>query len=283
MTESNNYMQRINLTSKEDIREYIIVKRLIEREMRKPPQEMDVDLVDECFAYMQDLTGEGAGLDAAALDAKYREVLTAATSKRQQRAPARRFSKRNIRKFFIILAATLLLLLGTLTIVAKQLGYRNAWDFVTQKVNEIFDLNLGDTIEEDGITLIVDEQHTIYGSIDELLKAEQLNILYPHSLPKGVNVRSVYKTAHVNEQFSMFLRFNSLDMSIVIKNYYTADFSSNKDLAPFETEIAIFYIKKLETGEFQGMCQHNGFEYLITCKDYNTLTHIMENMKGIEP
>ena len=55
MTERNNYMQRINLTSKEDIREYIIVKRLIELEMRKPPQELDVDLVDECFAYMHDL------------------------------------------------------------------------------------------------------------------------------------------------------------------------------------------------------------------------------------
>lgn len=281
MTESNNYMQRINLTSKEDIREYIIVKRLIEREMRKPPQEMDVDLVDECFAYMQDLTGEGAGLDAAALDAKYREVLTAATSKRRQRAPARRFSKRPIRKFFIILAATLLLLLGTLTIVAKQLGYRNAWDFVTQKVNEIFDLNLGGTIEEDGITLIVDEQRVVYHSIDELLKAENLDILYPHSLPEGVAYTSVHKQRHNDTEYALIFRFNDENTSMVVKNYYSLDVQIAHKFEKYDTESFRFYITQLEVGHYQAIAQINGYEYSISHNNYDDLIYIIQNMKGL--
>ena len=145
MTENIRYLNRINQLSEDDMRDYITLHRLLEVEMRKSPKDMDLDLIDECSAQIDELVGEGPKHSSAAMQVKIKEILSTPTSKAshisKKSRPVVVADKKNrhrARNFFIILAAALVLLYSSLAIAAKVQGYDNAWDFITKKFFEIF-------------------------------------------------------------------------------------------------------------------------------------------------
>ena len=177
MTENIRYLNRINQLSESDMRDFIILHRLLEVEMSKSPEEMDLKLIDECSAQIDELAGEGPKHSSAVIQAKIQQILGepisgASRNRAKVKAiPAADTKNRHcIRKFFIILAASLLLLYSSLTVAAKMQGYGNAWSFIANKIVEIFNLNTGEEVSSENITLVMDDDHTDYANIEDLLQ-----------------------------------------------------------------------------------------------------------------
>lgn len=287
MTENIRYLNRINRLSEDDMRDYIILHQLLEAEMSKPPREMDLDLIDECSAQINELAGEGPKHSSAAVQAKINEIMgvpfdrvshgkktpktiTAADTKNRHRT----------RKFFIILAASLVLLYSSLTVAAKVQGYDNAWEFIAQKISEIFDPNGSKTFKENNITLVVENERVIYNSVGSLLKDEQLDILYPTYLPEETSLKSVRKYIQNDGKSKFVFTYNNESLSITMKNYYTYDFSITEGQEEINLDYCLFRITPLDNGNFQASCQHNGYEYTIVHSNHAELLKIINSMKG---
>lgn len=285
MTENIRYLNRINQLSEDDMRDYIVLHQLLEKEMSKSPKEMNLGLIDECSAQIDELVGEGPKRSSAAVQAQIQKILgipsDGATKTRKPRpiATVDTKNRHRIRNFFVILAASLVLLYSSMAIAAKVQGYDNAWEFVTQKFIEIFNLDSGEALEEGNITLIAEDQVLYYSSVEELLCVEGENILYPTYIPTSNSLVSVYKYTQA-DRIKLALDFQNDNLFIYIKNYYTYDLSVTTGQEEYSNGLAIFYIVRLDNGYFQANCQYKGYEYTIMHNNHDELLKILQSMKG---
>ena len=287
MTENIRYLNRINQLSEDDMRDYITLHRLLEVEMRKSPKDMDLDLIDECSAQIDELVGEGPKHSPAAMQAKIKEILGTPTSKAshisKKSRPVVVADKKNrhrARNFFIVLAAALVLLYSSLAIAAKVQGYDNTWEFITQKFIEIFNLDSGESLEEGNVTLVMDSGRTTYSSVDELLEAENLDILYPSYMPEGLALKTVRKYLHENGKYELVFAYNNGACSLIVRNYYTYSISAVTNFEHHDFGTYHFYVKQMQDGSFQAICQFEGYEYAINYFDREELLQIIKSMKG---
>lgn len=284
MSRNNCQRPSIPLDSKEDVREYLIVHRILSKETARSPKKMNIALVEECYAYLQDVSGTGPVLDAAALDAKYLEIVS--TAKRQvapqpEIAPLLRGRRgRQVRRFLIALAAALVLLFGTLTVVAKVQGYSHALNFVTEKFIEIFRRNTGEPLEGEGITLTLNTERITYSSVQELLENEAPEVLYPTALPEGLKVVSASKHCYDDTRFVLTFNYEVPTFSFMVKNTYAFDLSVIKDPEIYDFGPCRFFVMGLHDGTYQAVCQYDGYEYLIIHNNHDELIQILESMKG---
>lgn len=287
MTENIRYLNRINQLSESDMRDFIVLHRLLEVEMSKSPEEMDLKLIDECSAQIDELAGEGPKHSSAVIQAKIQQILGepisgASRNRAKVKAiPAADTKNRHcIRKFFIILAASLLLLYSSLTIAAKVQGYSNAWEFVAQKFIEIFNLDSGESLETGSFDFIMEDERVEYESVEALLREENLDILYPDYLPQNTSLMSVRKYNTTEDKFKITFTFNDDSFSIMILNHYTYDNKAIENFQRIDINKYRFYIKPLPNGTYQATSQLNGFEYTLNHDNYDELVKIIKSMKG---
>lgn len=286
MTENIRYLNRINQLSESDMRDFIILHRMLEVEMSKSPEEMDLKLIDECSAQIDELAGEGPKHSSAVIQAKIKQILGEPTSRvSRNRAKVKTITavdtknRHRVRKFFVILSASLLLLYSSLTIAAKVQGYSNAWEFVAQKFIEIFNLDSGESLEAGSFDFIMEDERVEYESVEALLREENWDILYPQYIPERISLVSVRKVVH-DDKTKLVFTFSDTALSITVKNYYTFDSSVTNNLEKHDIGALRFYIKKLSNGTYQAICQFNNFEYTINHNNYNELIQIIKNMEG---
>lgn len=284
MSKNNRQRPSIPLNSKEDVREYLTVHRILLRETARSPQKMNLALVEECYAYLQDISGTGPVLDAAALDAKYLEITSTAkkrSASQPEIAPSKRKGRsRQVRRFFIALAAALVLLFGTLTVVARVRGYSHALDLVTERFIEIFRQNADKPLEGDGITLSQNAERITYSSVEELLEHEAPEALYPTALLEDFRVLSASKHCYDDARFVLTFYYDIPALSFAVQNFYEFDLSVIENAEIYDLGNCRFLVIDLHDGTYEAVCQYNGYEYLMIHNDHDELIQILESMKG---
>lgn len=274
-------LRKIHLYCYEDVQEFLAIHKLLDEEIEKPDNEMDKDLIEECLKYVEVVMGEDGDIDEAMLEAKYQEVMAKAPQM-QVSVPTKiiRGKKRSVRKFFCILAAAITILFTALTITAKIYGYNNAWEFVYQKAIEIMELDAGKKIEDDNITIISDEKKEEFASVEEFLSKENLNILYPQSLPDTLKIKTIYKITTSEDHHIYIIHFNKESVSILIRDNYAVNLNEFDNSTTFICNEKTFYVKQHTDSHYEALCHANGFEYDVNCENYETLVAILQNMKG---
>ena len=274
-------LRKIHLYCYEDVQEFLSIHKMLDEEIEKPEADMDKLLIEECLKYIEVVMGEDDDVDEAKLDAKYKEVLTRAEQK-QPTQPVKviKSKKRAVRKFFFILAATITVLFTTLTIAAKICGYDNAWEFVYQKAIEIMEFDDGDRIADEGVTLVKDEDMERFSSFEELLEKESLDIIYPQSLPEGLEVTTVRKYSVTENKFTYTIEFKNEKACITIRNYNSVSLEIIDAAEIYYGNEKTFYVQKNENGSYQAFYNDSAYEYTINAADYDTLMLLLQNMKG---
>ena len=140
--------------------------------------ESDSELLLRCA----DLLAEKEGF-AEEHDQKFREMLQAAMH--NVPVTARRRKRYGFKKALLI-AAAVALLVGSLSMVAVAFG-RDIFAYF----REIITRPAGATMEKDAVTLIHNGEAKEYSSMEELVRTERLEILYPAVLPESISVTEV--------------------------------------------------------------------------------------------
>ena len=266
----------------------------IEREAEKPDEEVDLELLEENAEEFDKLTRdidhlcpkqsvdeflkelEGLGVDCSKLTPKEEGI----GKKRKKGKKGKKKSKKRAVAAVATVAIITTLLFAVVSVTAHNQGYSNAWEFITENIKQILNLNAGETMESDGITFVKGEDAVSYASMEELIEAEQIDILYPANLPNDIHVTKItLQNVSDNHQIYSF-QFNDSNLSLSISNVKSVNKDTLLQQETHEAAKTSFYIKCYDNGVCQAIGYCNEFEYRILYNDYNTLMHILDNMKG---
>lgn len=189
-------------------------------------------------------------------------------------APARVVKKRtNLKKVWLV-AAIVVLLISAATMTATAFGF-NIFDYFKQVIN----LPVGGRVDQEGITFINSGKMETFSSIDNLLTAKELDIMYPAVLPEKVCIKQVIVNEGAND--SIGIQFIMNDPSLIV--------AIDTNAKPFEatgykqciTKNSCKYYVFSDNG-FYATCYYKNDYYYIGSDSYENLILIIENMREIK-
>lgn len=267
----------------------------IEREAEKPDEEADLELLEENAEEFDKLTKdidhlcpeqsvdeflkelEGLGVDCSKLTPKEEGI----GKKRKKGKKGKKKSKKRAVAAVATVAIITTLLFAVVSVAAHNQGYSNAWEFITENIKQILNLNVGETMESDGITFVKGEENITYKSIEELIEKENCNISYPINLPNDIYITKIFQNNVSETNIIWTFQFNDSNLSCSVLNQYNVTQNDLLEQECYETQQMTFYIEKIPDGTFQAISHYNGYEYRIIYNDYHVLLEILDNMKGI--
>ena len=280
-SQSNDYEEQPHPTKEQQI---AWLCQIIDREVEKPDDEIDHDLVMECSEFLNDLTFADKPYSDEEIEEKLKQLKgsSAEAEQKAQILSAPQTKKRNKPwlKAVAALAATFTVFFATFSVVAKTQGYGSAWEYVVINARRIIGLDPGEKIQEDGITITKPTGTATYATIEELVEKEDLHILYPTNLPDGIKLESILQTFQSENEYSLFFEFSDKSFTMRVTNQKTGT-NGNSDNKTLHSINGIdFYVAELGNDVYHATCQYNNFKYTFQCNGYDTMTNLLNNMKG---
>ncbi len=271
------------------------IKRIttqLDRELSKSEDKIDMDIVNECFRRLDELQGgvckkTDEELNAGLIRIKEKsEKIQAEILKNEMERSCNTQRKVPFGRSVALAALSVLLVIGlSFSILALSLGgYSKAWTCISNSVKTLFNMNSSESTV-DGITIIKGEYSKQYDTIEQLLKEETLDILYPSQLPDGVKTEKIKYVELAENKYDIIFKFSSSQFHMTFGNYH----QSNLEIIPydtiFETELLTFYISSAQEKEqlvYRAIAQNSKGEYVINSDTYENLTLILNNLKEVE-
>ena len=139
-------------------------------------------------------------------------------------------------------------------------------------------LPVGEKVDKDTITLVNNGKFEEYGSIEELLLAEKIDILYPSVLPVGDRIENVHISTGTNDGIIIEFIFNDLSTYISV-DMNAKDEAVNDYTEKLTINSCTYYI--FESENF-AVCYYNDCYYYISSDSYENLILIINNMREIK-
>lgn len=242
-------------------------------ETAKDYKEMDSDLVTECVDFLMELEGKERltkkEIEQRVKDIPFKGKITALNS----------YAKRKVRaKRLAIIAAVLAVLIALFSIASIASG--NTFDEIFIKMGEsIYELLEGKAMDLDNITFTKLNERKTYSSIEELIKNEQMDILYPTWLPENEKIIKVwYLDEEGIERYT--LQCSTPKHSIEIE--LDTDMAEDIKLECTRKEISGRSFYYISGGEYvQASFVYKNNVYLVKTDTEDNLFRIIENLKEI--
>lgn len=263
--------------SKEELIAYLI--KTIQNEVSKGDDEVDHDLVRECSDWLDELTEDEVVFTQEELDRKLEKLKAKEVSDKPARVLPK-VTRRKIVRISLLVAAMLVISLMSLSAVAMNRGYGSAWDLISDNIGKMFDMERGDEINDDGITIIKNTGTVKYDNMDELLKAESLTILYPRVLPNKIKIAGLRYVNKKHDKYTLRIVLSDDLYAFDVSNSYTVDILKQTEFELMTCNGLDFYVTQKEEGVYFALLQTNGYEYSIKAPTYDDLLLIINNLKG---
>lgn len=276
---NNDFLIGLDFDHANNEQKIALLNQIIDNELEKPENDVDMSLVEECMAFIDDIDCGRFAKNEEALNVRLQKIIYATEPKKLPAPPKKpTVNYRRIVRTVGGCAAALVLIVTSLTVAARMNGYGNAIDWVVAMSSpadqpklptEIIFLHKGDeTIE--------------YNSIEELLHTENLNVMYPSALPRNTKIESVRLTNYEEGQFDLAFTFNNADISFSVCNFdLSSHIITDENALTFTTGGHTFTIITRD-GKFQANYVNDEYAYRLTCDNYEKLLDIIEHLRGLE-
>lgn len=242
-------------------------------ETSKNYKEMDSDLVTECVDFLMELEGKER-LTKAETEQRVNEIpfkgkVTAIGS----------YAKKKIRaKRLAVIAAILAFIIALFGIIAIATG-DTFKEFFVRMGNSFYEMIENGSLSDEDITYIKPNETKTYSSIEELIKNEELGILYPTWLPENEKIVKVwYIVEGESERYLLQCSIPEHNISIKINTDWAEDYK----LYCTEKEIAGYSIYYIETKQYiQANFYYKNNVYCVKSDTEENLFRIIENLKEI--
>ena len=173
------------------------------------------------------------------------------------------------RKVALVAAILAVLLVGT-TVAAVAFD-SNINDYLGDFVR-------GDekVVEIDGMTFYRNDDEKTYSSVEELLEAEDLDILYPTQLPEGVRVTRITTGKNFKGEDDISFYTNDLNVSFKINTSTSGHFIENANT--YVHNSITYYIEQRNSVLVAGAI-YNGYLYSVSASSKESLFLIINNLK----
>ena len=279
---SNAFLLGLNMNKATKEQKIQWLCQIIDNETDKPEDEIDFALIGECSAYLRELSDKAAEATKEQKQRILQQIKAHHNQTATKSAKVLRPKWRKRGKIVAIAATVAAILLSTLTVLAKVNGYSSAWEYVKENIQRITGMDAGDRVNEGNITLTKHDGVVVYDSIEELLREEGYDIMYPSELPEGVQLTKILEQVVSDERTVYCYMFNKENLFVMVSSEFKI---SPEDLGKCEVFVATdmkFYIKERADKSYQAMGYGEGYEYQIYCDEYDVLIKILNGMKEIE-
>ena len=279
---SNAFLLGLNMNKATKEQKIQWLCQIIDNETDKPEDEIDFALIGECSAYLRELSDKAAEATKEQKQRILQQIKAHHNQTATKSAKVLRPRWKTARKVVGIAIAAVLLLTLTLSVIAKVNGYSSAWEYIKENIQRITGMDAGDRVNEGNITLTKHDGVVVYDSIEELLREEGYDIMYPSELPEGVGISQLHYYV-INEEHTVYCyMFSDPLFSITVS---TVPEISPEDLEKQELLTMgdmTFHIKELSNGSYQAVGYDGNYEYIFATNDYDKLVVILSGMKGLE-
>ena len=279
---SNAFLLGLNMNKATKEQKIQWLCQIIDNETDKPEDEIDFALIGECSAYLRELSDKAMEATKEQKQRILQQIKARHNQTATKSAKVLRPRWKTARKVVGIAIAAVLLLTLTLSVIAKVNGYSSAWEYVKENIQKVIGLDAGDRVNEGEITLIKNDGVVAYKSIEELLEAEGLDILYPAELPNGVQITKISQQIISEEYIIYCYIFTDENLSVLASTKSIVGTDDLKAYEPFIANNIKFYVRQRSDASYQAVGYDGLYEYQIHCKDYNTLTTVLKGMRGLE-
>lgn len=203
-------MNKKQTVTDEQLTAYLIQQ--IDIELSKPLDEQDMHYIDECSEFLKQING-----DRYMPDPKRKQQNLEALRQRIEDQSAEKIirTKRFGRRTLAILCAIVALLCASV-LITSAICQTSPADVIKKWGRALLNMPCDEEIIESKMTFIRNGDVKSYGSIDELLKQEQLNIQIPTWLPDGVRIEKLI-WFELNNEISITISFNVEDVFIKVR------------------------------------------------------------------
>lgn len=246
--------------------------QLIDHELDKPEEETDNALIAECSRYLDELQAGDLEMSDTEILARLEQIKKYGAIKKKTR---HRFVK-----VFIPIAATFIMLFLTLSVAASING-TTLGQFISDNLQKISRMAKGETIEEGKITVIKTAGRETYGSVEDFLGKEHLNVLFPQPLPEEIALEHIQVYDLEEDQHTIAFIFQKDHLQIIVRKASSTSTGKENYFDVWDEGITPFYIYDLDS-QYLASGEYNGYEYTVESTNLNFLKEIIKNMKEFE-
>lgn len=262
--------------SKEELIDYLV--KTIQKEVSKG-DDADCDLVRECSDWLEELTEDEVTFTPEELEHKLEELKAGSTSEKPVKI-RKKVTRKTFVRVALIAAVIFAISLASLSTVAMNNGYGSVWEYVSVSVEKLLGMNRGEEIVENGIKVIKNTGIFTYKNMDDLMKAESLDILYPDVLPDDIRITELRFIEKSEKEYTLCFVFSNNLYVFNISNYYLKYVSAVDTYECITINDYCFYYTQKQENLYYAILQYDGYEYTIQSPNYNDLLTIINNMKG---
>lgn len=260
--------------SKQTLKDKLMAIILLESS--KPYKEMDSNLVTECVDFLMELE-EKQRLTKAEIKKKVDEIpfhgkITAIGSKTKNKIRTKRI---------VVIAAVLAILLAVFSVLAVT--FTNAENSLIDRFAHyiVGDMKPGERIEIENIELIKPNETKTFSSIEELVRYENIAILFPTWLPEN---NTITKCCYFYDNIlGIYYELVSKDPECGIIIYTEMKIPEEAKITNTPKNVGehTVYITGIE-GFIQGEFEYNGYHYAVNAHTEEDVLKIIENLKEIK-
>ena len=260
-----------NSSEKQSLKDKLMAIILLETS--KSFKEMDSDLVSECVDFLMELEGteklSKAEIERRVSEIPFKGKVTAIGSYTKRKIMAKRLA---------VIAAILAVIFALFSIIAIASG--NTYSELFRKMGESIFAMLDDgALEHENITIYKTNETKTYSSINELVEAEGIEILYPAWLPDNEKIIKVwYVVNDISERY--ILQSNNPNHSVEI--FINCNLIDEVKSQCIEEQVGIFTVYYDDMEQYiQASFTYNDSTYLIKSNTKDNLFRIIENLEEI--
>ena len=253
-------------------------------EAEKPVEEMDVSLVMACVELILELRGETVNFTPEEVEEKVRKipfVEETTTLNTPPQSVKGRSTKVKSRKILLI-AAIISILIAIFAVTSIAFNW-NIFDELKDRFGTVFNVPVNQEIDANGITVVIRGEFVTYDTIEDALKSENINILYPTNLPKTINVTDVkvYKK-YQQEKISFIFNDTDFTFSVVYNEILPQEVLLNDVEITEINNIQCYIIDMPDIGTTQIYFEHSGNLYKLRYNNKQDLISVIENLKELQ-
>ena len=190
----------------------------------------------------------------------------------ESKAKVIRKHNRTLRRIGLV-AAIMAVLMSVTVLVAAAFGV-DIFEYICKIVRQ----DEGSQIIFDDFTFYHNGEAKRYSSIEDMIKSENFDVMFPNKFPEGIKVVKVTLNESVQGNDSIHIATTNSNTCIVIELNGNIPNGSHFDSVVYESNGAIYYIFQ-ENNAFFASCYYNKCHYSIQAESYEKLIFIIDNMK----
>lgn len=271
----------MELTMQEKLKLISFFELLLDNEVSKPLGEMDSKSVDAYIKILMNLQDMHIELSSEFIDEQVRKIF----HKEEKTAlpEAVKTTKKYFNKKKVWLVAACIAILVALFSIVSVASDWNVFDFLSEKFGSVHSAPIEEGVDFNGITITNHGKGTKYKTIEDALKAEKIDVLYPSVLPDGITITNITTFIEDSEKVVTF-NFSNFDINLTV--FYNRELSTEAKTNSTKTQeinsILCYICEMPDVSLYQIEFEYKGNLYSFNHTNKEELIKIIENLKEID-